>query len=236
MRTVFNEDKFNESDNNTKLNSEGQTRLMVAAKNGSQDFFSLLGKANPILIKSKDTHGMNALTLAIIDPDDKDPLSKEGKIAAANKIAAVQHIINFMKPSDTNQKDAQSSYLSFINSTYTSQQTTALAYAAMYGKQEIVEILLENSADVNAKNKDEQTPLMLASAAGYADVAAKLLEHGADVNAKDKNGYTALDKAIVVGNEELVKLLSNYSASTSEITPSSSPSVSRTTSTESIPH
>jgi cytohesin len=54
------------------------------------------------------------------------------------------------------------------------------------------ELLLAHGADVNARDKFGTTPLHNAVSSGFKDVAAVLLAHKADVNAKDSNGNTPL--------------------------------------------
>jgi ankyrin repeat protein len=68
--------------------------------------------------------------------------------------------------------------------------------------------LLDNGADVNAKNKDGKTALMFAAMrlAG-SDDAELLLEKGADANAKARDGSTALMMAAGRGRRDIVKLL-----------------------------
>jgi ankyrin repeat protein len=60
---------------------------------------------------------------------------------------------------------------------------TALHLAAGEGHLEIVKLLLEHGADVNAKTAYE-TALHLAAGEGHLEIVKLLLEHGADVNAK----------------------------------------------------
>ena len=69
---------------------------------------------------------------------------------------------------------------------------------------EQTKLLLENGADVNAKNKFGETALMRAKTAEQTKL---LIDHGADVNAKDKYGRTALMFAADRGNIEQIKLL-----------------------------
>ncbi len=59
---------------------------------------------------------------------------------------------------------------------------------------EVVKLLLDRAADVNARGSDGRTALMEAAKRDAA-VVKLLLEHGADVNAKDGDGYTALMSA-----------------------------------------
>jgi len=84
---------------------------------------------------------------------------------------------------------------------------TALIYASENGHIEIVEVLLDNGADVNAYNNYGDTALINASEKGYEEVVDMLLDNGADVNAKNKDGETALMMARENGHKEVVDML-----------------------------
>ncbi len=88
----------------------------------------------------------------------------------------------------------------------------ALIFAALYGHAEIVELLLERGADVNAKNDMENTALSYASEYGRHAVVKTLLEHGADVNGRYFLSITALMEAAENGQLEVVKLLLEHGA------------------------
>src|SRR5262245_7682316 len=69
----------------------------------------------------------------------------------------------------------------------TTTGATALHFAAASGSAETATILLDNGADVNAREPQwEQTPLMFAAAAGRTAVVKVLLARGADVKATAK--------------------------------------------------
>src|SRR5438309_4907769 len=70
----------------------------------------------------------------------------------------------------------------------------ALHVAAASGSLHEVKTLLDQWADINAKNADGQTPLHLAVAHGRKEVVRFLLDRGADVRAKDRYGRTTLMK------------------------------------------
>ena len=73
-----------------------------------------------------------------------------------------------------------------------------LHLAVVKGNKEIVQILLDNGAqiDLKAKNKDEATPLHWAAFFGQKDVVSLLLGAGAPINVLDANNATPLDSAI----------------------------------------
>ena len=81
-----------------------------------------------------------------------------------------------------------------------------LQKATEHGHIEIVKLLLDHSADVNAKATVNWTALMAASRGGHAEIVRLLLDHGADVNVKGSRG-TALKTASSEGHTEIVRLL-----------------------------
>ena len=86
--------------------------------------------------------------------------------------------------------------------------STALGHAAKHGHNEIAELLIENGADVSAKDEDGSTPLHLAALMGYKEIAELLIAKGADVNAKKDDGsWTSLHSAAMTGSNEIVGLL-----------------------------
>jgi ankyrin repeat protein len=91
---------------------------------------------------------------------------------------------------------------------------TALHEETERGNIEIVQLLLQNGADPNAKAGDHCTSLHMAASTYFGDVemARTLLRHGADVNARDITGDTALHKSIRFVNVEICKLLLDHGA------------------------
>jgi ankyrin repeat protein len=89
-----------------------------------------------------------------------------------------------------------------------------LIVAAKWGYLEIVKLLLDNGADVNAWAWDtmEQTALMEASDQGHLELVKFLLQKGASVHFKNKNGWTALKLAGKEGHTKIVELLKAHGA------------------------
>jgi len=62
--------------------------------------------------------------------------------------------------------------------------STALILAAQQGHVDIVRLLLDNHADINAMTKHGQTALSQAAYNGHMDVVKLLIEHGAKLDAR----------------------------------------------------
>ncbi len=89
---------------------------------------------------------------------------------------------------------------------------TALALVAAQGKDyNVLQILADGGADVNAVNKFGQTPLMLAALyAKNANMILTLLNANASPYLQDANGATAFDYAKKNKNPQIAETLKNY--------------------------
>ncbi len=85
----------------------------------------------------------------------------------------------------------------------------ALLFAAYRGHLDIVRLLVERGADLNAANGSGQTALMIAASLGHTAVVDYLLKRKADVSVRDKRGRTALDYS---SRSEIKKMLLGGSA------------------------
>jgi ankyrin repeat protein len=84
---------------------------------------------------------------------------------------------------------------------------TALMREALEGNTGAVEALLEQGADVNAKDDQGRTALMFAVVNAHADTVKTLLTHGAEVNASADDGSTALMLGAIAGDVGIVQRL-----------------------------
>jgi ankyrin repeat protein len=82
-----------------------------------------------------------------------------------------------------------------------------LHYAATGGHVEIIQLLLDESAYIDAESPNGSTPLMMAARYGNAKSVQLLLNEGADVQVKNQLGLTALDFAIQGKRLDAAKLL-----------------------------
>jgi uncharacterized protein len=85
--------------------------------------------------------------------------------------------------------------------------TPAFRGAARYGDVARLRALLDDGADVNARDRYHQTGLMLAAQGGHAECVRLLLARGADPDVAAKFSLTALMLAVIGGHPECVRLL-----------------------------
>ena len=77
---------------------------------------------------------------------------------------------------------------------------------------EVTKLLLEHNADIEARDKNNQTPLHHAAKSSYERLAQLLLKHNAHVEARDKNNYTPLHHAVFHRSKDMLKLLLEHNA------------------------
>lgn len=91
--------------------------------------------------------------------------------------------------------------LSLIND----EDKTPLLCAAEIGALEIVRLLIDHGAALEAKAKDKRTALMLAISNAHPAVAAYLLQKGADVNVHSITHYTPIMQAAAKGYLDIMR-------------------------------
>jgi uncharacterized protein len=84
---------------------------------------------------------------------------------------------------------------------------TPLHYAATGGHVQIIEILLEEHAFIDAESPNKTTPLMMAAKYGSPAAVKVLLEAGADPSARNELGMSALDFARQGNRPDAVEML-----------------------------
>ncbi|CAM9328717.1 unnamed protein product [Choristocarpus tenellus] len=86
-------------------------------------------------------------------------------------------------------------------------QSTPLHYACREGNLDIVTGLINFSANLEARNKDNLSPLHVAAGMGHIEVTKRLLDNGAKMEAEDNALYTPLWRAAYYGHPEVVEVL-----------------------------
>lgn len=87
---------------------------------------------------------------------------------------------------------------------------TPLHYAATKGHLDIMDLLLENNAYIDAESPNGTTPLMMASQYGTPEAVKLLLKAGADPLVKNSLGMMALDFAIRAERPDAIQLLKDF--------------------------
>ena len=86
--------------------------------------------------------------------------------------------------------------------------STALHEAALFGHEEVAEVLLDHGANLLDTNHGQSTPLYLAASYGRLEMVKLLLRHGREqLDCPGPKGFTVLHKAVEQGDEELVTIL-----------------------------
>jgi len=82
---------------------------------------------------------------------------------------------------------------------------TALHYAAASGHNDIVQLLLDRYAYIDAESPNQTTPIMMAARGGHILTVKLLLDEGADATLKNGAGMTAIDFARAGGFNDIVE-------------------------------
>ena len=89
---------------------------------------------------------------------------------------------------------------------------TAMFRASDYGKEDVVDALLEAKADQNVCDEDDNSPLIVATQKGHFQIVTKLLQQeNTDFNKRGQFGRTALWHACQNGKEDVVDVLPHRS-------------------------
>lgn len=84
---------------------------------------------------------------------------------------------------------------------------TPLHRASVKGHVDIVRLLINKGADIEATDGRGWTPLHIAAMKGHAQIVELLTQSGAKLDAKDRRGMTPSDWARSQGHDQLVKQL-----------------------------
>uniref|UniRef100_A0A2C9KNN2 Uncharacterized protein n=1 Tax=Biomphalaria glabrata TaxID=6526 RepID=A0A2C9KNN2_BIOGL len=87
------------------------------------------------------------------------------------------------------------------------EERTALMLSVHHNHTDIVNLLLNNKANINQTNNCAVNALMLAAENGNEEIVKTLIERGADVHMKDTNGCSAYLKAFTKRHLQVIKLL-----------------------------
>lgn len=101
---------------------------------------------------------------------------------------------------------------------YSEGKHSALFWASQEGHDSVVQILLNNGADVNLCANDGASPLLLACYNGHVNIVQHLLQNGADINLCTIEGVSPLYFASLRGYDSIIQLLIKAQAEQTEQT------------------
>ena len=97
-----------------------------------------------------------------------------------------------------------------VNAVVTKSGATALQMAVLSGNHDMVRLLIDRDAGVNAVDKRGWAPIHVVALKGYADICKTLLENGADAGISTKQDYSARLIAMASENHDVLKVLDEY--------------------------
>jgi len=181
---------------------ENAAAFIDAIKAGEFERVKAMVSADPTLIDARGRTGESAILTAVYHRQKEivNLLVARGvtlslfEACAAGEVERVERLVE----ADRGSID-----------TFSSDGWTPLHLASFFGHTKIVEMLLAQGADVNARSRNHNgnTPLHAALAANHKMVAGLLIGQGADVNAADAAGWRPLHLAASNNNLDAIKAL-----------------------------
>lgn len=214
--------ELNPSKTSEHLEEQGGSELIEAAKKGDlEKLRALLDKGAPINARTKD--GVTPLIIATskghrgvvallleqgADVTPVDPLGRTALIYAALQGREdlvklfIDHNVDLNAEAKYRQRPiseaAKNGHLGVVRLLLDNgaNPNDAIMMAAIFGRAEIVELLLSRGADVNKREELCGSPLVMAASGGHVEVVRLLLDRGADPTIRNGNRATALDTAV----------------------------------------
>jgi len=155
-------------------------------------------------VNSKDVTGNTPLNLAC-EIKDKEIVKCLLNHSADANISGAKGLRPLVLAVQTGQKDFVE--LLLARDADVNLVPNILSIVSAEGHVEIVDILIENQADLTSIDSNGSSDLMLAIRRGFDDIAGSLIKGGVDLNQQDNHGENALMISIQSGNNSTSRML-----------------------------
>ncbi|QDL37625.1 ankyrin repeat domain-containing protein [Rhodoferax sediminis] len=190
-----------------------------ASANSYNDFF--------VAIRRDDASTITALVARGFDPNTPDPKGQNGLLMALAEPAlkAAQALLDAPKidVNVRNQQDESPLMIAALKGELDMVREliakgadvnkpgwAPLHYAATGGHLEIMSLLLDNSAYIDAASPNGTTPLMMAASYGTPAAVKLLLDEGADPTLKNQKGLSAINFAQRANRQDSADLIAAF--------------------------
>ncbi len=214
--------------------------LLVAASAGDVESIDLFNEAgieidgadrtgNTALIKAASAGHLSAVEKILglgADPRQVNTVGRDALISAASKGYEDVARMLLNRGADSTIKDTEgwgalsiaaynghAGVVSLLSANATpAELDDALLVSSFSGDAKVINTLLGQGANINARSPESKTPLMIAAGVGKVDAVRVLLQNQANPFAVDLENKTAANLAQVAGFEEVTKLITNPDA------------------------
>ncbi|KAM9412186.1 poly [ADP-ribose] polymerase tankyrase-2-like isoform 2-T2 [Salvelinus alpinus] len=141
--------------------------------------------------------GLGDVSLGVDTPGSGEP---NREIFEACRNGDVERVRRLVTPENVNSRDTAG------------RKSTPLHFAAGFGRRDVVDYLLQNGANVHARDEGGLVSLHNACSFGHSEVVNLLLHHGADANSRDNWSFTPLHEAAIKGKSDVCIVLLQHGA------------------------
>ena len=202
-----------EADVNVSRHTNGVAPLYIAAQEGHIEVVQLLADNNADVNASRHTDGTTPLYIAVQNGHTevvKVLLDNQAEVNAIRHDGATPLLVASIRQPEVAKLLLD--YNADVNTTAHCggmfDRCTPLYLAALFGHTDLVKLLLNCKADVNARITDDgKTPLYIAAKKGHRKIVKLLLDNNADVNLETHLGERPVHAARKNHHLDTVELL-----------------------------
>ena len=197
----------------------GQSPLHIAAAHGRKNIVDFFVKETSVYVDDLDHRGKTPLHIAAENghKDIVEILLKNNANTNAKDFTGLSPVHYAIKNNHIDVAKIMLEQEANVDINETMGGYTSLHIAAEIGYLELVNFLVKNEANVNARNDKEGIPLHTAALNGHLEVVQALILKGADVNSRTIDGCTSLHYAIENGHGKIANILLKHGANVNAV-------------------